>query len=156
SKLILDGVHFRLPAERAPAIAVLPGGGQLEIRNSWITMEEGEELAAVTLTDPRGEMTMMMGGTGTGTPVNWPLGKVAFENVFLRGKGRLLNVKGSRPFELDVKNVLAAVDDSLIDIDPSTADPSSAGNGIVRLNHVTAYLGGSLLNFRASERKGEM
>jgi hypothetical protein len=153
SRLVLDGLHFRLPAERAPAVAVLPGGGQLEIRNSVITMEEGEDLAAVTLTDPRGEM-MMMGGTGT--PVNWPQPKVAIENVFLRGKGRLLNVKGSRPFELDVKNVLAAVDDSLIDIDPSTADPSSAGNGIVRLNRVTAYLGGSLLNFRASERKGEM
>src|SRR5262249_44277242 len=69
---------------------------------------------------------------------------------------RLLNVKGSRPFELDAKNVLAALDDSLIDIEPSTADPSSAGNGIVRLTRVTAYLGGSLLHFRAGERKGEM
>jgi hypothetical protein len=153
SKLVLDGLHFRLPADRAPAVAVLPGGGQLEIRNSVITMEDGEELAAVTLTDPRGEM-MMMGAAGT--PINWPLPKVTIDKVFLRGKGRLLNVKGSRPFELEVKNVLAAVDDSLIDIEPSTADPSSAGSGIVRLNRVTAYLGGSLLNFRASERKGEM
>ncbi len=153
SKLVLDGLHFRLPADRAPAIAVLPGGGQLEIRNAVITMDQGEELSAVTFTNPRGEMMMMGDG---GTPMNWPIPHVTIENVFLRGKGRLLNVKGSRPFELDVKNVLAALDDTLIDIEPSTADPSAAGSGVVRLNRLTAYLGGSFLHFRASDRKGEM
>lgn len=153
-KLVLDGLHFRLPADRAPAVAVLPGGGQLEIRNAVITLEDGEDMAAVTFTDPRGEM-MMMGG-GTSAPINWPVPKVTLENVFIRGKGHLLNVKGSRPFELDVKNVLAAVDDTLIDIDPSTADPSSAGSGVIRLSRTTAYLGGSLLHIRAGDRKGEM
>lgn len=151
-RLVLDGLHFRLPAGRAPAVAVLPGGGTLEIRNSVITMEEGEDLAAVALTDPRGEM-IMMGMTG---PAEWPIPKITFENVFIRGKGRLLAVKGSRPFELDVKNALAAIDSTLIDIDPSTADPSAAGSGMVRMNRVTAYLGGSLLHFRASEKKAEM
>ncbi|HEX3150702.1 MAG TPA: serine/threonine-protein kinase [Gemmataceae bacterium] len=151
-RLVLDGLHFRLPAGRAPAVAVLPGGGQLEIRNCVITMEEGEDLAAVVLTDPRGEM-MMMGTTG---PAEWPLPKVTFENVLIRGKGRLLAVKGSRPFELDVKNALAALDSTLIDIDPSTADPSNAGSGIIRMSRVTAYLGGSLLHFRASDKKTDM
>jgi serine/threonine protein kinase len=150
-RLVLDGLHFRLQADRAPSIAVVPGGAHLEIRNAVISMEDGEDLSAVTLTDPRGEM--MMGGT---KPEGWPVPKLTLENVFIRGKGRLLAVKGSRPFELSVKNALAALDDTMIDIEPSSADPSSAGSGIVQLTRVTAYLSGSLLHVRASDRKSEM
>jgi hypothetical protein len=149
-RLVLDGLHFRLPADRAPAVVVLPGGGQLELRNVVITMEDGDDLAAVTMTDPRGEMTM-----GTAGPAGWPVPKVILENVFVRGKGRLLAVKGSRPFELDVKNALVALDSNLIDIEPSTADPSMAGIGLVHFSRLTAYLGGSLLHFRAAERKAD-
>jgi hypothetical protein len=151
-RLVLDGLHFRLPADRTPAVVVIPGGPQLhlEIRNSVITMEDGEDFSAVALTDPRGEM--MMGTAGT---MDWPIPKVAMENVFVRGKGRLMSVKGSRPFELDLKNALAALDDPMIDIEPSTADPSSAGSGVVRLNRVTGYLAGGLVHVRAAERKSE-
>ena len=147
-RLVLDGLHFRLPAGRAPAVVVLPGGGHVEIRNCVITLDDGEDLSAVTLADPRNEM--MMGTTG---PAGWPLPKLTLENVFVRGRGRLMHVKGSRPFELEVKNTLAAIDGNLIDIDPSTADPSTAGNGIVNLSRTTAYLSGSLLHVRAAERK---
>jgi serine/threonine protein kinase len=150
-RLVLDGLHFRLPAGRVPAVAVLPGGGQLEVRNSVITLEESEDpAAAILLTDPRGEMRM-----GTAGPAEWPTPKVTIENVFVRGKGRLLSVRQSRPFDLDVKNALAALDGTLIDIDPSTADPSAAGSGTVHLTRVTAYLGGSLLHVRAAERKAD-
>jgi len=151
-RLVLDGLHFRLPADRAPAIVVLPGGGQFELKNAVITLEDGEDLTAIKLVDPRGEM-MMGGGT---SPDRWPVPKMTVENVFLRGKGHLVVVRGSRPFVLDVKNTLAALDDTLFEIDPSTADPSSAGSGVIRLSRVTAYLGGSLLHFRASDRKTEM
>jgi hypothetical protein len=113
-----------------------------------ITLEEGEDLAAVTLTDPRGEMAM-----GSAGPERWPVPKVTFENVFVRGKGHLLAVKGSRPFELEVKNAVAALDAAAIDIDPSTADPSAAGSGVVRLSRVTAYLGAGLVHLRAAERR---
>jgi hypothetical protein len=149
-RLVLDGLHFRLPAGRVPAVVVLPGGGQLEVRNSVITLEEGEDpAAAVLLTDPRGEMMMSPAGS------EWPTPKVTLENVFVRGKGRLLAVRQSRPFELDVKNTLAALDGTLVDIDPYPAptDPSMYGAGSVRLNRVTAYLGGSVLHVRAAERK---
>jgi hypothetical protein len=147
-RLVLDGLHFKLPAGRAPAVAVLPGGGQLEIRNCVITMEDGEDLSAVSLLDPRGEMMM-----GTGGPADWPSPKVTFENVFVRGKGHLVDVKGSRPFDLDVKNTVAALDKALINIDPTTADPSAFGSGNVRLNRVTTYLGGSVVHIKAAERK---
>jgi hypothetical protein len=150
-RLVLDGLHFRLAAGRAPAVVVMPGGGQLEIKNAVITMEEGEDLAALKLTDPRGEM--MMGNAGQ--PFG-PAPKVTLENVFVRGKGRLLAVKGSRPFELEIKNALVALDSALMDIEPSTADPSTAGSGVINLSRVTAYLGGSVLHFRAAERKTDI
>jgi hypothetical protein len=143
-KLVLDGLQFRLPADRAPAVAVLPGGGQLEVRNCVITMEDGEDLAAVTLVEPKNEM--MMGPS----PDRWPVPKVTFENVFVRGRGHLLSVKGSRPFELDVKNAVTALDVAAIDVEPSTADPSAAGSGVVRLSRVTAYLGAGLVHLRAA------
>ncbi|HJZ60275.1 MAG TPA: serine/threonine-protein kinase [Gemmataceae bacterium] len=149
-RLVLDGIHFRLPADRAPAVAVLPGGGQLEVRNAVITFEDGEDLAAVALTDPRTEMMMGTPGMDRFAP------RVTLENMVLRGRGRLLAVKGSRPFDLDVKNALAALDHNLIDIDPSTADMSTAGGGVVRLTRVTTYLAGSLLHLTASDRKAEM
>jgi hypothetical protein len=150
-KLVLDGLHFRLPAGRVPAVVVLPGGGQLEVRNSVITLEESDDpAAAVLLTDPRGEM--MMSTTGQ---ESWPNPKVTLENVFVRGKGRLLAVRQSRPFELEVKNTLAVLDGTLIDIDPYPAptDPSMFGTGTVKLTRVTTYLGGSLIHVRAAERK---
>ncbi|MBO0700379.1 MAG: hypothetical protein J2P46_18420, partial [Zavarzinella sp.] len=144
-KLVLDGLQFRLPADRAPAVAVLPGGGQLEVRNCVITMEDGEDLAAVTLVEPKNEM--MMGPAG---PDRWPVPRVTFENVFVRGRGHLLSVKGSRPFELDVKNAVAALDSAAIDVEPSSSDPSAAGSGVVKLSRVTAYLGASLVHVRAA------
>jgi serine/threonine protein kinase len=149
-KLVLDGLHFRLPADRAPAVAVLPGGGQLELRNSVVTMEEGEDLAVVSMTDPRGEMMM-----GSPKPDTWPVPRLTIENAFIRGKGKLLSVKGSRPFEFDIKNVLAALDDTMLEIEASTADPSSAGSGVIRMTRLTAFLSGALLHMRASDRKSE-
>jgi serine/threonine protein kinase len=149
-RLVLDGLHFRLPAGRVPAVVVLPGGGQLEIRNSVITLEEGEDPAAILLTDPRGEMMM------TGGPEGWPTPKVTLENVFVRGKGRLFAVRQSRPFELDVRNTLAVLDADLINIDPypPPTDPSMMGMpGTIQLTRVTAYLGGSVLRLRAADRK---
>jgi hypothetical protein len=148
-KLVLDGLQFRLPADRTPAVAVLPGGGQLEVRNCVITLEDGgEDLSAVTLVEPKNEM-MMSGG-----PDRWPVPKVTFENTFVRGRGHLLAVKGSRPFELDVKNTVAALDAAAIDVEPSTADPSGAGSGVVRLSRVTAYLSAGLVHVRAgADRK---
>lgn len=148
--LILDGLQFRLPGDRPPAVVVIPGGAQVELRNSVVTFEEGDDLAAVVISDPRNEM-MMMGAT----PDRWPTPRILVESTTLRGKGRLLTVKSSRPFELDVKNSLAALDESLIEVEPSSVDPSMAGPGNVRLNRVTAYLSESLLRLKAGERKGE-
>ncbi|HKB06485.1 MAG TPA: serine/threonine-protein kinase [Gemmataceae bacterium] len=150
-KLVLDGLQFRLPPDRTPAVAVLPGGGQLELRNCVITLEDGgEDLSAVTLVEPKNEMLM------SGGPDRWPVPKVTFENTFVRGRGHLLAVKGSRPFELDVRNSVAALDAPAIDVEPSTADPSGAGSGVVRLSRVTTYLSAGLVHVRAAaDRKPE-
>ena len=146
-RLVLDGLQFRLPADRPPAIAVLPGGGHFELRNAVVTFEDGEDLSAVVLDDPKNQMMM-------GTDPRMPIPKVVVENTLLRGKGRLLGVTVSRPFELDVKNTLAALDGTLIDIDPAAADASASGIGHVRLNRVTTYLGESLIRSGARPPAG--
>jgi serine/threonine protein kinase len=150
-RLVLDGIQVRLPSNRVPSLAVIPGSGQFEFRNGVITFEEGEDLTAVTLTDPRGEMVV-----GKMPPERWQPPKISFENVLLRGRGRMLNVPSSRPFELDAKNTLAALDGSLIDISPSNYDSASGGSMSVRLQRVTTYLSGNFLNIRAGEPRADM
>jgi hypothetical protein len=143
-RLVLDGLQFRLPADRAPAIAVLPAGGHFELRNAVVTFEDGEDLTAVVLDDPKNQMMM-------GTDLRLPIPKVVVEGSLLRGKGRLLAVPASRPFELEVKNTLAALDETLIDIDPAAADPAGGGTGSVHLERVTTYLSESLVSIRAAD-----
>jgi hypothetical protein len=149
-RLVLDGLHFRLPADRTPALVAIPGSGQLECRNAIISFDDADELNAVVLADPKNEM-MMAPVAERGTPP-----KINFENVVLRGKGRLLSVRGSRAFELDVKNSLAVLDGTLIEIDPANGDPASNGMALVRLNRCTTYLSGNLLHLKAGDKKGEM
>ena len=145
-RLVLDGLQFRLPADRAPAIAVLPAGGHFELRNAVVTFEDGEDLTTVVLDDPKNQMMM-------GTDLRLPIPKVVVERSLLRGKGRLLAVPVSRPFELDVKNTLAALDETLIDIDPAATDPGMTGTGVINLTRVTTYLSESLVSIRASDRR---
>ncbi len=151
-RLVLDGLHVRLLPDRVPALAVLPGGGTFEFRNGVITFEAGEDdFAAVTLSDPRGEMMM----AGTGPAERWPIPRITVENTVVRGRGRLFNVQGSRPFEADVKNTLAVLDGTLLDIYPSAGDPSAAGSSVVRLHRVTYCGTGPAVHLRASEKKTE-
>jgi serine/threonine protein kinase len=146
-RLVLDGLQFRLPADRSPAIATLPAGGHFELRNAVVTFEDGEDLSAVVVDDPKNQMMMM------GTDPRVPIPKIVVERSFLRGKGRLLAVPASRPFELDVKNTLAALDETLIDIDPATADPGMIGTGVIHLTRVTTYLSESLVSIRGADRR---
>lgn len=151
-RLVLDGLHVRLLPERVPSLAVLPGGGQFELRNCLLTFEENEEFSAISLTDPRGEMMM---GVGSPATERWPIPKLVLENTVIRGKGRLLNVQGSRPFDADIRNTLAVLDGTLVDITPSAADPSTAGTGSLRLHCLTYSGTGPLVHVRSTEKKNE-
>jgi Protein kinase domain len=153
--LTFEGVQFRLRPDRGRAIVALPGGGECSFRDCVLTLEEGRRgdvevpLSAVTLIDPRNEM-MMPGGT---TVERVPAPKVAFENCFVRGKGRLVSVQGSRPFGLDLTRVLVVLDGTLLDIEPSAADVMGMAAAEVKLHQLTAYLTGQLLHLQANPKQ---
>jgi hypothetical protein len=126
----------------------LPGGGRCLFRNCVFTLDdsEGAGLSVVTLADPVGEMMMNMAVD------KLPMPKVTFDRCFIRGKGRLVHVKGSRPFELDVKDTLAVLDGTMVDVEPTTADVSGAGIANIHLSQLSAYLGGPLLRLQANTK----
>ncbi len=148
-QLVLENLRFRLKADRARAVLAIPGGGQCIFRNCSVTLEEADDLSVVTLADPRGEMMM-----GMNTPEKWPTPRIVMENSFIRGRGRLLSVLGSRPFDLNVKGSLAVLDGSLINIEPSN-DHSETMPAQVTLDHVTTYLTRNLVAEKASEKRAD-
>lgn len=150
-QLVLENLRFRLKPDRSPAIVALPGSGVCIIRNCSATLEESDELAVVSLADPRGEMMMM----GMANVEKWPSPRIVVENTFVRGRGKLLNVLGSRPFDLRLKNSLVVLDGSLIHVDPSPADLSDASPAQVAIERTTTYLTKYLLAMKACERKPE-
>jgi serine/threonine protein kinase len=146
--LVLENLRFLLKPDRAPAVVSLPGGGSCTFRNCTVTLEEGEDLALVSLADPRGEMMMI-------NPERWPAPKVAVENCFVRGRGRLLWVPRSRPFDLRVKGSLVVLDGALAEVDPSATDLTEAAPAQVTLERVTTYLTRNLLALHGAELKPE-
>jgi len=150
-QLTLEGLRFRLKADRAPAVVSLPGGGQCTFRDCSATLEEGDDLALVSLADPRGEMMMM----GAVAPEKWPTPRIAIENSFVRGRGRALTVHASRSFDLRVKGCLVVLNGSLIGVEPTTVDMGDVVGSQVTLDRVTAYLTRPLLSERAADKKPE-
>jgi len=145
-KLRLEGVQFRLPPNRVGAVVACPGGGQVEFTQVSATLESGDDVALVSLTDPKGEMMLM---TEKKNP------KVLLDRVFLRGRGKLLNVKASRAFDLDAKNLLAVLDSPLIDISPSS-EKDLTGTSTVKLTKTTTCLSGPLFNVKGGIGRAEM
>jgi serine/threonine protein kinase len=148
-QIVLENLRFRLKPDRARAILAIPGGGQCTFRNCSITLEEADDLCVVTLADPRVEMMM-----GMNPPEKWPTPRIVVENSFIRGRGRLLSVLGSRQFDLYLKGSLAVLDGSLINVEPS-ADHSETMPAQVTLDHVTTYLTRNLVAEKASEKRAD-
>ena len=150
-QLILDSLRFRLKPDRAPAIVSLPGGGACVLRNCSATLEESDDLTVFSLADPRGEMMMM----GMANPEKWPAPKMVLENTVIRGRGKVLNVLGSRSFDLRLKNALVVLDGSMIAVDPSQADLTEATPAQVSIERSTTYLTKHLVTMKAGEKKPE-
>jgi hypothetical protein len=150
-QLVLENLRIRLKPDRAPAIVAMPGSGVCILRNCSATLEESDELTTVTLADPRGEMMM----TGMPSVEKWPSPRIVIENTFIRGRGKVLNVLGSRPFDLRLKNSLVVLDGSLVAVDPSQADLSEANPAQVTIERTTTYLTKHLLVMKAAEKKPE-
>jgi hypothetical protein len=150
-QLNLERLDFRLrPARegfKSQAVALVFGDGGVQFTRCAVTLDGRQataQLAAVVLADA--DEAMMQPG-GSGVP------RVAFDSCFVRGDGDLISARVSRPFEVAVKDSLAALTGSLLNVDDGRKDAPAAPGGkeiAVRLDQTTAYLGGHLVRLRAA------
>jgi hypothetical protein len=76
---------------------------------------------------------------------NRPVPEVKFENCVIRGKGRGVWVKVSRPVRVEVRHSLAALDGALY-LAEGSGKPT--GESTLTLNRVTAFVGGPVVELR--------
>jgi hypothetical protein len=107
---------------------------------------DGTTAAAVWVKDPGREMTMAPGAR--------PAPKIEFDGCLVRGRGRLLHVPASRPFDLDLDQCVTAVAGPLVWAKAGGRE-AGAGTSHVRFHRVTAFLGGPVVELHGG-RFGEM
>jgi serine/threonine protein kinase len=149
-RIIFDGLQFVLTPKTKRSLVGMPRGGECIFQNCVITLEEeGPSLSVVALLDNKGDMMMPTSDMKSAPP------KISFQNSFIRGRGRLLYVRSSRTFELDVKNSLAVLDGSFIEMEPSATDPVPSIPAQIRLHQLTTYLSGHLLHIQGNAKQME-
>ncbi|HEX5272504.1 MAG TPA: hypothetical protein VFW33_18530, partial [Gemmataceae bacterium] len=150
-QLNLESLEFRLrPKDSrfdAQAVAKLGGDGTVTFKDCVVTLDGRDTtkpLAAVLLPDYR-EAMLQPGAAGAP--------KVLFDTCFVRGDGDLVLAWASRPFEVEVRESLVALKGSLLDVDLGSREaPAAAGQQeVLRLDRVTAYLGGHLARLKAAK-----
>jgi hypothetical protein len=110
---------------------------------------EGKRPSVIRLSDPGKAMKM-------GTPAR-AFPELRLTNCFVRGQGDLVLVLPSRPLEMDMQNVVLALDGSLLHVDGTAKEPPAAAdnnNHVLNLANVTAYVTEGLLRLRARTGKG--
>jgi serine/threonine protein kinase len=153
-ELTLENVSLRLnglrerEATRLQVFVSVSGTGKVRLRNCVATLEEeaAPHASLIALADPTGAM---MGSTGKPPRPGQPW--LELDNCLVRGAGDLLYVRASRPFQLDLRNVLAVLEGSLVTVDGNRPEASLTGEGVsVTLDRVTAYVSETLIHLRAS------
>jgi hypothetical protein len=155
-QLTLEGLEIRLQPSRvgfkAQAVVKMAQDGACMFKDCVITLKDahGADLSVVSLVDPSGVMKM---DKPEARPVSaGSIARVKFKDCFVRGKGDLMWVRSSRPFDLDCGNSLLAVTGSLLNVEAARDDapPAPAGQAAnVKLSRLTAYLGGYLVRLKA-------
>jgi len=149
-----DEVQFLLkpsnPKKLQTVAAVsMVGGRGCTFRNCLFTLLEEDEAkaTAVLVADPT---------TFMATDVkDRPVPEVKFERCVIRGKGRGVWMPVSRAVKVDVGQSLTALDGPFFFAEPGGKQGMNARSAI-RFSHVTALIGGPLVELRASEKVGEM
>ena len=151
-KLTLKGLEFQLrPGAENESVAAVKvvAGRAVEFKDCVFTLDEpdGKTATVVDVADPGREMMM--------AAANRPTPKVEFDGCLVRGRGRLLSVPVSRPFDLDLDQCVTAVNGPLVwaKAGGRVADTGPASK--VRLHRVTAFLGGPVVELHGG-RLGEM
>jgi serine/threonine protein kinase len=152
-QLSLESLEFRLRPKGdrfdSQAVAKLGGDGSVTFKDCVVTLDGRESalpLAAVMLPDYK---EAMLTPGASGTP------KAVFDGCFIRGDGDLVLARASRRFDVDVRQSLVALTGSLLNVDLGAreAAPDDKQQENLRLERVTAYLGGHLARLKAANLK---
>jgi serine/threonine protein kinase len=152
-KLRLEQLEFRLaPARsgfRAQSVVAIMGDGECQFKYCLATLADNRDaaLSLVTLADPSEVMRM-----DPPNPQQNP--RLSLEDSFVRGKGNLVTVRASRPFDLQVQDSLVSLDGSFLVEDGNARGPANL-TAAVKLRQVTAYLTGHLIWLRALREEGK-
>jgi serine/threonine protein kinase len=161
-QLRLEQLEFRLrPRERptkggqkeSQAVVSVGDVGQCTFKQCVVTLaaEDIEEarFAVVTLVNPKDVMKM-------GQPGRRTVPEVHMDGCFVRGKGDLVAVPVSRPFDFEAKQSLIALAGSLFSITGKSEDqPATTPLTSIRLAHLTTYLTEHLVLVRANPDDGK-
>ncbi len=124
-------------------------GRAVEFKDCVFTLDEpdGKTAAVVAVNDPGREMMM--------AAANRPTPKVEFDGCLIRGRGRVLSVPVSRPFDLDLDQCVTAVAGPLVWAKAGGRAADAGPVSKVRFHRVTAFLGGPVVELHGG-RLGEM
>jgi hypothetical protein len=151
-EVVFDGVQFLLKPSRprnpqTVAAIRLVGGKGCTFTNCVFTLHEEDEAkaAAILVSDPDKVMTM---DSGRPTP------EIKLDRCIVRGKGRGIWVPVSRAVRVEVSNSLSAIEGPLFL--GESAGKLNAARSILKLAHITAFVGGPLVELRGAEKPQEM
>ena len=165
--LTLKGLHFRVTPSpkddsKGVSVVIVAGVGQCHIEDCVATLDTNDDTtpSLVALTSDPDSLSK---------PADKPrMPKVTLKDCVIRGKGNVVTVRGSRPFDLEADNVLAALQkpESLQPERPTAGTFEKAGSflvvigqpkepplspSIVVLKNVTTYLSEAFLDLRGGE-----
>lgn len=152
-QLRLEQLEFALRPDkkefRAQSVVTLAGVGRCSFKSCVATLDAEAApqvpLAVVAMADPR---EVMRRGQAESAPRQAP--EVAFDGCFVRGRGDLVEVRASRPLNLQAQNSLVALAGSFLSVEGSHDEPPPTPLLEVTLDHVTAYLTGHLVLLHTS------
>ncbi len=151
-RLTLERLEFQVRPgaqnDTVAAVTVVAGRG-VQFKDCVFNLDEpdGKTAAVVKIDDPGREMVM--------TPGSRPAPKIEFDGCLVRGRGRLLSVPASRPFDLDLDQCVTAVAGPLVWAKAGGRAADAGLASTVRLHRVTAFLGGPVVELHGG-RVGEM
>jgi hypothetical protein len=155
-EIAFEGVQFLLKPSRprnpqtAAAVAVVGGKGCSFSNCVFTLMEEDEsKAAAVLVTDPGTEMAMDGPERVIATP------HVKFDRCVIRGQGRGIWVRVSRAVRVEVLHSLSAIDGPLF-LGEAGGKSNLPARSSLTLTHVTAFLGGPLVELHGAEKANAM
>lgn len=157
SKLRLEQLEFSLRPRRdgfeSQAVIGMAGLGHCSFKNCVITLDpelaDDVPMAVVSLADPRDVMKM-------DPAPSRELPEIRFDNCFVRGKGDLIAVRASRPFDLKADNCLVVLTGSFLNIDGNPKDPPATPSVQVALSKTTAYLTTHVVSFKNGKSVREL